>query len=185
MTAEAAPGAPGELTVRPATADDVEELAALEAESFAEGAWTRRQLADGRTATGALWWVGVTPGPEARFCAYAAFQRADDEAELLRVAVAPSARRLGFGTVLVAAGLERLHAAGVRSCFLEVAEDNLPALALYRRLGFEPAGRRRAYYPRGRDALLLRADLGAHTRDPSAAPTPQPSSSGGVTSKPG
>jgi len=185
MTAEEAPGAPGELAVRPATAEDLDELAALEAECFAEGTWTRRQLSDGLTAAGALWWVGVGRGPEARLCAYAAFQRAADEAELLRVAVAASARRLGFGTSLVSAGLERLRTAGVRSCFLEVAEDNQPALALYRRLGFRPAGRRRAYYPGGRDALLLRADLGARTGDPSAAPTTQPPSSGGVTSKPG
>jgi ribosomal-protein-alanine N-acetyltransferase len=191
MTAEVAPGALGELAGRPATADDLDELAALEAESFPDGAWTRRQLADGLTAPGALWWVGVVPGTSARLCGYAAFQRAADEAELLRVAVAPPARRLGFGTALVAAGLERLRAAGVRSCFLEVAENNRPALALYRRLGFEPAGRRPAYYPRGRDALLLRADFGASAGDrsgagdrSSAAP-PQPPSSGGVTSKPG
>jgi ribosomal-protein-alanine N-acetyltransferase len=185
MTAEAAPGAPSELTVRPATAVDLGGLAALEAQSFPDRAWTRQQLADGLTAAGALWWVGVSRGTEARLRAYAAFQRVADEAELLRIAVTPSARRLGFGATLVAAGLEALRRTGTRSCFLEVAEDNQPALALYHRLGFRPAGRRRAYYPGGRDALLLRADLGARAGEPSRAAPAQPPSSGDVTSKPG
>ena len=48
---------------------------------------------------------------------------------------------------------------GAEQMFLEVAEDNAAALALYRRAGFEAAGRRRGYYPREAgaavDALLL------------------------------
>lgn len=161
MTAEPAAPAPLELTVRPATGDDLDTLAALEAECFPDGPWTRRQLADGLAAAGALWWVGLAPLPHPRLHAYAAFQRAADEAELLRVAVAPPFRRLGHGSALVAAGLERLRAAGVRTCFLEVEDGNQPALALYRRLGFIGVGRRRGYYPGGADALLLRLDLGA------------------------
>ena len=150
---------PGEPTVRPATADDLDELAALEAASFGEEAWSRRQLAGGLDAAGALWLVSVTAASSAALRGYAAFRRAADEAELLRVAVAPSDRRRGLGTALVAAGLEALRAAGTRSCFLEVGDDNRPALALYRRLGFRPSGRRRGYYGHGRDALLLRLDL--------------------------
>lgn len=158
MTAEP-PRVPSGLTLRPATADDLDALAALEVESFGEAAWSREQLAAGLAAAGVLWLAGVTAGPQTPLRAYAAFQRAADEAELLRVAVPPSARRRGIGTAVVAAGLDRLRAAGARACFLEVAEDNRPALALYRRLGFRPVGRRPGYYRRGGDALLLRVDL--------------------------
>jgi ribosomal-protein-alanine N-acetyltransferase len=47
--------------------------------------------------------------------------------------------------------------------FLEVADDNPAALALYEGSGFEQAGRRRAYYARPdarrADALVLRRPL--------------------------
>jgi ribosomal-protein-alanine N-acetyltransferase len=90
---------------------------------------------------------------------YACFRLAAGEAELLRVAVAPEERGRGLARQLIAAGFERLRGAGVTSCFLEVRTANSSALAVYRALGFEPRGRRRAYYPDGSDALVLRRDL--------------------------
>jgi [ribosomal protein S18]-alanine N-acetyltransferase len=90
---------------------------------------------------------------------YACFRLGAGEAELLRVAVAPASRGRGIARQLIAAGFEHLRAAGVASCFLEVRPANASALALYRALGFEPSGRRRAYYRDGSDALILRRDL--------------------------
>lgn len=90
---------------------------------------------------------------------YACFRPGAGEAELLRVAVAPAARRRGIARQLVAAGIERLRAAGVVRCHLEVRPDNSSALALYRALDFEICGRRRTYYRDGSDALVLRRDL--------------------------
>ena len=52
---------------------------------------------------------------------------------------------------------------GAATAFLEVAEPNLAARALYARSGFHEAGRRRGYYrdPAGRavDALVLSKPL--------------------------
>lgn len=82
-----------------------------------------------------------------------------DEAEILTLAVRPSARRQGLGGQLAAEGLARARSSGAERTFLEVAEDNAAARALYARLGFTEAGRRRAYYAgsdgRRRDALVL------------------------------
>ncbi|SFS34267.1 GNAT family N-acetyltransferase [Brevundimonas viscosa] len=82
-----------------------------------------------------------------------------DEAEILTLAVRPSARGQGLGGELTAEGLARARARGAERAFLEVAEDNAAARALYARLGFSEVGRRRGYYggPEGRrrDALLL------------------------------
>jgi [ribosomal protein S18]-alanine N-acetyltransferase len=47
---------------------------------------------------------------------------------------------------LLAAHLQMLSQAGVRTVHLEVEEGNAPALALYHGLGFREAGRRPAYY---------------------------------------
>ncbi len=81
------------------------------------------------------------------------------EAELLTIAVAPEQRRAGLGRRLVTAFLTKAARRGAESAFLEVAEPNAPARALYAACDFQPAGRRRAYYHRpdgtAEDALIL------------------------------
>lgn len=86
-----------------------------------------------------------------------------DEAELLTIAVAPEARRLGLGHRLVSRFLYQARLRGADSAFLEVAATNDAALRLYSGCGFILAGQRRGYYrtPEGRaiDALVLRRAL--------------------------
>jgi ribosomal-protein-alanine N-acetyltransferase len=81
------------------------------------------------------------------------------EAEILSIATAAGQRGKGLGRQLLDLHLRRLAGLGVRAVFLEVAEDNVSARALYRRAGFRDAGRREGYYPAGKGALVLRRDL--------------------------
>ncbi|HEY6918015.1 MAG TPA: GNAT family N-acetyltransferase [Tabrizicola sp.] len=87
------------------------------------------------------------------------------EAELLTLAVAPEARRLGLGRKLVSRFLYQAQLRGAGRAFLEVKADNAAAVALYESAGFTPAGRRRGYYldPDGSrtDALVLARELAA------------------------
>ena len=57
----------------------------------------------------------------------------EDEAELARLIVAPTARRRGVGRALTAALVAH---AGYDDVFLRVRPDNAAALATYRRAGF-------------------------------------------------
>lgn len=86
-----------------------------------------------------------------------------DEAEILTLAVRPLARQQGLGTQLVGAAAAVAAARGATRVFLEVAEDNSAALALYARAGFATAGRRPGYYAGAdgarRDALVLVLNL--------------------------
>ena len=88
-----------------------------------------------------------------------------DEAEILTLAVRPAARRSGLGGRLVEAAVVRAAALGAERMFLEVAEDNVAARALYARAGFREAGRRRSYYARSdgsrEDALILALNFAA------------------------
>jgi ribosomal-protein-alanine N-acetyltransferase len=86
-----------------------------------------------------------------------------DEAEILSVAVSATRRGKGLARRLLDLHLRRLAGLGARAVFLEVGQDNVPALRLYKRAGFREVGRREAYY---RDAagkttaaLVLRRDL--------------------------
>ncbi|AJE48557.1 GNAT family N-acetyltransferase [Celeribacter indicus] len=86
------------------------------------------------------------------------------EAELLTIAVMPDARGQGAGRRLLRDYEATAQAAGARMSFLEVAEDNLPAITLYRSAGYRESGRRGGYYvtPDGDriDALLLEKRIG-------------------------
>ncbi|MEM6619932.1 MAG: GNAT family N-acetyltransferase [Pseudomonadota bacterium] len=88
---------------------------------------------------------------------------AGPEAEILTLAVAPDARRQGIARALLALGETQARARGVAEMFLEVAQDNHPALALYRGTGYREAGVRKDYYqgPRGArvSALVLKKAL--------------------------
>jgi ribosomal-protein-alanine N-acetyltransferase len=82
------------------------------------------------------------------------------EAEILSIAVKADRRGRRLGHALLQHHLARLASEGVITSFLEVDEANAAALALYGRLGYEQAGRRKGYYAGGSaDALVLRRDF--------------------------
>ncbi|MCP5361935.1 MAG: GNAT family N-acetyltransferase [Hyphomicrobiales bacterium] len=88
---------------------------------------------------------------------------AADEAEILTFCVHPDDRRQGIGHMLLRQAKMLLQAQGVRLLHLEVAEDQPPAIALYKQAGFTSCGLRRGYYKRKNgqsvDALLLNCRL--------------------------
>jgi ribosomal-protein-alanine N-acetyltransferase len=86
------------------------------------------------------------------------------EAEILSVAVARAQQGRGLAHRLLDLHMRRLAGLGVRTVFLEVDDDNVPARRLYARSAFRQVGRRDGYYPRPERvagaALVLRRDLG-------------------------
>lgn len=81
------------------------------------------------------------------------------EAEILTLAVLPRHRRGGVGRALVEAAAATATANGAGVIWLEVAEHNAAAKALYGGAGFEVSGRRARYYADGSDAVLMRRVL--------------------------
>ena len=137
-----------------ATAELAEGLATLHAEAF-DTPWSAAAFADLLNQPGVQL--------EAEADGFILIRTVADEAEILTLAVHPSARRRGLGARLVRAAEARAVAAGAERLFLEVAEDNAAARALYAALGFQPMGRRPRYYARPQgpaiDALLLVLNL--------------------------
>ncbi|HSF94197.1 MAG TPA: GNAT family N-acetyltransferase [Thermohalobaculum sp.] len=77
---------------------------------------------------------------------FALYRCAADEAEILTIAVALADRRAGLGAGLLSACEAGARQAGAARMFLEVAEDNTAARALYARAGYRECGRRHGYY---------------------------------------
>jgi len=78
-----------------------------------------------------------------------------DEAHLTVLAVRPEYRRQGLGGLLLQTLLRSSRDRGLERATLEVSATNRAARSLYEQFGFREAGRRRAYYPNGDDALIL------------------------------
>lgn len=99
---------------------------------------------------------------------FALGQLAGPEATLLTLAVHPDCRRRGLGRALVADFERAATTRGAEDAFLEVAETNAAARALYAAAAYQLIGRRRGYYQRPAqpavDALLLRKLLSPPAR---------------------
>jgi len=74
---------------------------------------------------------------------------------IITIDVRADARRHRLGSALLQAAEERLSGGGSRHVFLETAVDNAPAIAFYKRHGYELIKTIPRYYKNNLDALLL------------------------------
>lgn len=85
-----------------------------------------------------------------------------DEGHILNLCIAHSWQSRGFGASLLNHMIEHLLALGAHFIFLEVRESNQAARRLYEKSGFRQIGRRKGYYPAGRereDAIVMQRAL--------------------------
>lgn len=79
-----------------------------------------------------------------------------DEAHISTIAVHPQWRGKGLGELVMLSLLEQGIKRGMQRATLEVRVSNEPAQGLYRKLGFESAGRQRRYYSdNNEDAFIM------------------------------
>ncbi|MBU9944654.1 MAG: ribosomal protein S18-alanine N-acetyltransferase [Dermatophilaceae bacterium] len=137
---------------------DIEQLAQLERELFADDAWSQQ-----------TWWAELAGRPRRDYVAevegaevlgYAGLDHGGDVADVMTIAVAPSARGRGLGRRLLDELETRARAGRAASVMLEVRADNASAIGLYDRAGYTVVSTRRRYYQPGDiDALVMRKIL--------------------------
>jgi [ribosomal protein S18]-alanine N-acetyltransferase len=145
--------------VEPASLRDAPRLAQLHAASFHRG-WGEAEFEDMLSQRNTL---VHRLRLRSKFIGFAVSRIAADEAEILSIAIASGHRGRGLSRQLLVTHLGHLAGRGVRTVFLEVEENNLPARRLYDRAGFAVAGRRERYYREAGgeqlNALVMRRDL--------------------------
>ncbi len=147
------------MTVRPATAADVEAIAGSEAANLGPDAWSAGLVEEG--VAGRLPTVHYLVVEDAgRVVGHAVASLAGDIAELQRIAVDAGHRRRGLARTLLEEVVALADRSGADRLLLEVREDNAPALAFYAAHGFVEVDRRRRYYRDGATAVVLRRALG-------------------------
>lgn len=82
-----------------------------------------------------------------------------DEADLLLLVVKKDFRRKGFGELLLKTFIDDVKEKNVKNVFLEVSETNIPAISLYKKYGFKIYGKRKDYYGKGQNAILMKLEL--------------------------
>ena len=142
--------------IRSGVPADAPALAAIERRSFGDP-WSEASF---REALRAGWSFGLVAEAGEAIIGYLIAREAAGTGEILNLAVDPPRRREGIAHTLLDAGLAALRRRHVEEVYLEVRVSNEPAQALYRGAGFQPVGRRRAYYRNPvEDALVLRLEL--------------------------
>jgi len=109
-----------------------------------------------RTELGRSWarcWVAREA--DGRAAAFLVAWHVADELHVLDLATRIDRRRRGMGRALLEGALAYARANRVRQVLLEVRRSNVPAIALYRAVGFFAAGIRAGYYPDAEDAIEM------------------------------
>ncbi len=82
-----------------------------------------------------------------------------DDAEITNIVTRKDMRKKGIGKLLLAKLIEISKEEKKGELSLEVNELNEPAINLYRSYGFEEVGRRKKYYNRVNDAIIMTKKL--------------------------
>lgn len=140
-----------QISFRLMTAQDVQAVALLEQESFAD-AWNEAALQEMLDSSLGTSLVMLKAG---QLIGYAGFLLIAGEAQVTRVAVAKAERGQGWGNVLTAELVRTAWSLGAEAITLEVREHNLAAQRAYLKNGFKSVGVRPNYYEHPREGAVI------------------------------
>lgn len=126
-----------------------DEIATLHAKCFPHRPWTAADFSDLKKSGCEI--IASQNG-------FIVWRQTLDEAEIITIGVAPDARGGGIASAMLGLMERDVKNNGGKKIFLEVAENNAPARALYANNGYNEIGRRPKYYD-GVDAILMEKKL--------------------------
>lgn len=147
------------LTTEDASIQQLDKLYKIETECFTEEAFTKQQIAHLMKDYNSVNLVAKLNGEIVAFVIGMIYpERNTSTGHILTIDVLPSHRRKGIALKLLQEIEKIFREKGVKSCHLEVREDNTAALKLYQRLGYRKMAKLEWYYVNA-DGIYLRKDL--------------------------
>jgi ribosomal-protein-alanine N-acetyltransferase len=144
-----------DLVIRSADLSDIKSIMALEQGSIVHP-WESKAIESLIVDKNKKCYVADLHG---EIVGYVGAETVLDECSIGNIVTHKDYRGRGFATEILGILLDSLKKNGVAKVFLEVEHDNIPAIALYEKQGFERYGQRRDYYGPGKDAVLMTKEL--------------------------
>jgi ribosomal-protein-alanine N-acetyltransferase len=147
------------ITIEDASVRYLEKLYEIEKQCFETEAFTKSQIARLLTDYNS---IGLIARADCGIVGFVIgsvnLDRNSVVGHVLTVDVLPAYRRRGVGQKLLQEIEQLFKSKGAKSSYLEVREDNVPALQLYEKCGYKKAGQLKNYYGR-MNGVYLRKSL--------------------------
>jgi len=149
------------ISYRVAMQLDLPVLVSMERVLFADSPWSMGQFKEEFKGVPNSRYFLVATNEEDQIIGYAAVLVVAPgvEADVLTVAVLPDYTRQGIASHFMAALEKWSISKGAPAMMLEVGTENISAIALYEKLGYENISTRKGYYGPGLDAFVMRKEL--------------------------
>lgn len=146
------------VKIRKGCLADLDEIVAIESICFAEDSFSRRQLAYLIQQAKGIFYVAESDN---RIAGYISLLKrtGSNLARIYSIVVHPDVQGKRIGQKLMNKSIEYAKNNNVSRLSLEVRTDNLAALKLYRKNGFETTSLIKNYYADGSDAWQMKANI--------------------------
>ncbi len=132
--------------------EDIQTVSRLEKETFGSEAWTEKDYLEILGLDYAYYLVASEGNEILGSCG---LRNMCGDGEITNVMIAPEARRRGIGYEMLCELMKRTEEIGVRNFTLEVRSKNIPAITLYKKLGFTEEGKRPGFYRDPEDDAII------------------------------
>ncbi len=140
-----------EIKILKASHDDAYDISLLENECFSVP-WTKENIIESLNSA-TVFYVAKS---DSKTVGYLGMQNAMGDGYITNVAVTKNFRNFGVATALLSALFEYATKTQMNFISLEVRKSNIPAISLYKKLGFKDVGVRKNFYTAPKeDAVIM------------------------------
>ncbi len=143
-----------DIVIRGAVKSDIDGIMSLEKRCFSRDAFSRRQMEYLISNAKGLFCVALADGNIVGYITLLATGRSNT-GRIYSIAVTPGYRGGGVAGLLIDRALDYAAEKELRAVFLEVRTDNIPAIRLYEKKGFIKRLMKYGYYGDGTDAYSM------------------------------
>lgn len=130
-------------------AEDIKEILTIEFDDF----WNYNILKQEIEKEDTVYFVAKE---DEKIVGFAGFWIAPDDIEITNIVVRKNERKKGIGTLLFDKLIKEAENTGKQEIFLEVNENNIFAINLYKKFEFEEIGIRKKYYNGTENAIIMK-----------------------------
>ena len=140
------------MIIRKANLDDVEAIVSLDQEVLQTN-WHEKLYAESIVLKDTQ---SLVLDHEGRLIGFLIYRNIGGDFEIIQLALNKAYQRQGLASMMIDFMIQDAQSSTIEFIYLEVEMDNLPALNLYKKYGFEAIHQRKNYYGQEQDAIVMR-----------------------------